>query len=106
MSVKEPRDFVSGGTNDQGVNWYMRDGDSGTIFSYASWGTLPYVFSYTGVPPDGASLDTATGDWVLSPSHIQVGNTSGTVNMKLLDATNKTAFESRTWFRLGATPPI
>ena len=101
MSHTEPTGFVSGGTNDQGVDWYMRDGDSGTIESGAHWGTLPYVFSYTGVPPDGASLNTSTGDWVLSPAYIQIGNTSGTVNMKLLDATNKTAFATRTWFRLG-----
>jgi len=102
----DPQGFTSGGTNDQGVDWYMRDGDSGTIEANAHWGTTPYVMSYTGDALDGASFNTSTGDWVLSPAHTQVGNTSGTVTMKLLDDTNKTDYVTKTWFRLGGTPPI
>ena len=97
----DPQGFTSGGTNDQGVDWYMRDGDSGTIEADAHWGTTPYVMSYTGDALDGASFNTSTGDWVLNPAHTQVGNTSGTVTMKLLDDTNKTNYVTKTWFRLG-----
>lgn len=102
----DPQGFTSGGTNDQGVDWYMRDGDSGTIEANAHWGTTPYVMSYTGDALDGASFNTSTGDWTLNPAHTQVGNTSGTVTMKLLDDTNKTDYVTKTWFRLGGTPPI
>lgn len=98
----DPNGFVSGGTNTEGVDWYMRDGDSGTIEADAHWGTTPYVMSYTGDALDGASFNTSTGDWVLNPAHTQVGNTSGTVTMKLLDDTNKTDFVTKTWFRLGS----
>ena len=97
----DPNGFVSGGTNTEGVDWYMRDGDSGTIEADAHWGTTPYVMSYTGDALDGASFDVGTGDWVLSGAHTQIGDSSGTVNMKLLDDTNKTNFVTKTWYRKG-----
>ena len=85
-----PESFVSGGTNTSGADWFMRDGDSGTIESNLSFGTTPYAISYTGDALDGASFDAATGNWVLSPAHTQVGDTSGTVTMSVVDDTNKT----------------
>jgi len=101
----DPEGFVSGGTNDQGVDWYLRDGDGGTIEANARWGTTPYTMSYTGVADAGSSFNTGTGDWVLSPAFTQLGNTSGTVYIKLVDDTNKTDFATKTWFRLGGGGP-
>lgn len=101
-----PSSFVSGGTNTSGADWYMRDGDSGTIESNLTFGTTPYAISYTGDALDGASFDAATGNWVLSPAHTQVGDTSGTVTMSVVDDTNKTDYVTYTWFREGGTPPI
>lgn len=96
-----PDDYTSGGTNDQGVNWYMRDGDSGTIESNLSFGTEPYTIVETGDSPDGASFNSSTGDYTLNPAYVQIGDSSGTVTIGVTDATNKTDSVSYTWFRKG-----
>lgn len=100
-----PESFVSGGTNDTQADWYMRDGDSGTISGNIRWGTEPYLASYTGDALDGASFDTGNGDWVLSPLYTQLTDSSGTVTMKLIDDTNKVDFVTYDWYRSGTAGP-
>jgi hypothetical protein len=97
-----PDDFDPSGNNDQAVNWYMEEGDSGTIESSLSFGTTPYNITKSGDDIDGASFDSATGDWTLNPAYTQVADTSGTITMSVVDDTNKTDSVTFTWFRQGA----
>jgi hypothetical protein len=101
-----PRDFTSDGSPAGAYDWFMVDGDSGTISPATTKGTPAYTYSYTGALPDGTTFDTATGVFTLDASYLSVSDESGTVTVTVTDSNAKQDVESYSWFRQSGTPPV